>query len=82
MSKTEPERLLVDKRDLVELYAAALDLRQATDAASRVRIDVAASCNKLELLLRRIAPGLVLEVQLSHEVTPVEIPRPTKPDGT
>jgi len=78
VSRTEPELIHVSKRDLAELFAAVLEFRQATDKASRVRIDAAAACSKIEAILRRVAPGLVLEVAMAHEVTPVEVPKPTR----
>jgi hypothetical protein len=73
-----PDHVLVRKRDLVELYEAALELRAATDRASRVRIDAAAACFRLEQTIHRIAPGLILAKTTGEELTPAEVPKPSK----
>jgi hypothetical protein len=78
VTKMSPDHVLVRKRDLVELYDAALELREATDRASRVRIDAAAACDRLEVVIRRIAPGILLAKTASNEVTPVAVPKPSK----
>lgn len=78
MTKLSPDHVLVRKRDLMELYDAALELREATDRASRVRIDAAAACERLEVVIKRIAPGIVLAKTAANEVTPVAVPKPSK----
>ena len=73
-SAQSSESVLVSRRELVELYQVALELQRLTDEANRLRIDVTAATRKLENILRHVAPGLVLEVTLGNEPTPIVPP--------
>jgi hypothetical protein len=70
------QMLLVPRRLLVELYDAALEIREKVDEANRLRIDLESRFRRFEALIDTAIPGLVLERSLSRdETTPVEVPR-------
>jgi hypothetical protein len=78
VSATEPILITVPKRDLIDLYSALLEVLEQLDETRRLRQNVNAARIKVEGILSRVAPGLILEVSLAREVTPAEVPKPAR----